>query len=704
MKLPFGLQLTKSTANDIRYDGLPLNTFGFGGFADSPTNGVSRRIRSDYENAFAPNIAIADEVIRRNIRLSPKGEVELEVDEQLAFTSSHPLWYALTHPNNAMGFTQFITVLTGGFMALPELSLLLWSKNANGELCPGAPEGGFNETNVWGFTVLPRTCRGVVDGRYKWTVHTRKWGLKEFYNDSVMTLRYAVLPDDGITGISPGSATAQEAAIRDALNQFERGFFANGARPSLIVTIYAATKEEYEAIRQAYEMSNRGAGKQGGVVYQSVIERKTAMGVPQPRIEVTPVGEVNNTLAINDIVGYTSVAINAAYGVSPLIMGDTTAVTFQNQQIIDRKFMGKVDSVSMRLFSELEREFERIFKVPLTFRFAWDSANVEIAEEQDIKAKTLLTKVQTIRELITMGADSDAAVKAVGLAGEDWDGLSLERPVGFSVPASNAVLEVEPAKTLPEPTAEAAGRKARVAIRQPDEITKVYDLLHEFTEHRIDKALGRVDNAITQQEQLYIDDIVDVIHQLADRGGVVAARQLANLIEGFRVSVSYEMSPEAWAEIEKRVVEQMDTYSDFLDGEIAAAQEKSPEDWVSVIEASVTAGLIGSRIQAITTMETKHAFQTGQLDSAINVQRDWQAVEPNGYLIKTWHATGAHPCEFCSKIDGTEASIEDTFVPEGLIHAGEHTLVLDTDYSDGSTPDAHVNCECTFGFGVKVRK
>jgi hypothetical protein len=201
-----------------------------------------------------------------------------------------------------------------------------------------------------------------------------------------------------------------------------------------------------------------------------------------------------------------------------------------------------------------------------------------------------------------------------------------------------------------------------------------------------------------------VDEMLEVLQELADAGGVTTARQLAQEIKDYKVGTTYVMSAQAFALIRERAETVISNYSNLLDAEIDKLIKANPDGWVTAYEASVAAGLIGARIEAVTVGETKNAFQAGQLDNAVNIQNEYRGVEANAYIIKTWHATGANPCEFCASIDGTQAGIQDTFVPDGLIHAGDETLVLDTDYADGTLPDAHVNCECTFGFTVKVDK
>lgn len=701
MRLPFGYALQKrANANP------PLNMGGTVMLPSTLYSAQARTIRSDYENAFAPISAVVDEVVKREVHLADPRNPDNDI------SSNTPLWYALTQPNDRMDWLAFLSLLVSGFMALPELSLLLWHFDENKMPVAGAPTGGFDLNTIAGFTVLPRGSREISpQGEEQWRVYSLRGGQQVYKRDSVITLKYSILPDDGFTGVSPGSSSAQEAAIRDGLNQHERGFFANGATPSLIVTIYARSNEEFQAIRSSYESANRGPGKQGGAVYQKVIDNPIS-GATDSRIEITPVGAVNDTLAINDIVKFTSATITSNYGVSPIMFGDATTTTYQNQQLVDRNFYKRCEAVMLRLFSAFERELARVthtYMPALPFKFAWTVSDIELTDELKVIADTNVSRVTALKALVDSGADVKTAAIALGLP-EEWQGLQLQ-PSALGGLFGNGAQPALIMQANPQPQMEASNaRRDPVSARQPDAISRVREMLLNIADHRLDLALGRVDNAaIRASEAAYVDELIAILNELANRGGVTAARQLAQEIKGYRVNTSYEMSVAAFQSIRDRAERVIGNYSDLLDSEIETMSAANPEGWTNDYAAAIATGAIGARINALVTAETKNAFQSGQYDSAVNVQNEWRQEEPGGYVIKSWHATGAQPCEFCATMEGVQAGIEDSFTPGGIIHthgAGEEdnvTLVLDTDYDDGTFPDAHVNCECTFGFTAEVR-
>jgi hypothetical protein len=716
---------------------------------------LSKTVRSNYANAFAPISAIVDEVVKRNLRLVMPNDYSIDVSKR------EPLWYAMNRPNSDMDLMSLLGIMISGFTSLNELSLLLWHHNGERTI-PGRPDGGFDLKNIAGFTVLPKCAKTQnAAGETVWRVMHRKHGMLEFCNKSVITLKYGVLPDDGVTGISPGSSSEQESSIRDSLNIYERGFFANGAKPSLIVTIHCRSKDEFNLIRNEYEMANRGAGKQGGVVYQAMYDAMPeGFGAAAPSIEVTPIGSVNDTLAINDIVSYTERTINGNYGISPIIWGDASTTTYQNQQLVDKKFMARVQSILVRLFSNFERELCRICKLEeLPFKFCWDSTDFELTEEVQLKTKinsdnianlkelislgatveqavevlclpeewaqiefkpnaSLLhsstgnANAMAIRSLIELGADPDKAAIALGLP-DTWQGLGLSAPTLAEqaelrmqtglLSSTNELTKASESKPDESVSNENIPEHFEVKIDEPEKLKTIRELLQKIAQDRADAALGVISNS-PQTDGEYIQEMLAILTTLANDGGARTIAELQSMADALELDISlveYSMSSENLQAIQDRAEQVLANYSEFLDEQISKYQSTDPDNLDTVLAAALAIGIISVRADMIAIGESKNAYQSGQYDAAKNTDGLLQAS--NCYIVKTWNASGLNPCEFCLSINGTQAGISDSFVPEGMIHADDHTLVLDENYTDGTLPDAHAHCVCTWTFRI-VRK
>lgn len=685
-------------------DGVPISSMQ----QQYTTPGVL--MRSSYDNGFAPISAISDEILKRNLHLGDVANPDTDVTTRFSF------WNAFSRPNDKMGFMQFMDVLVAGFLSLPEISLLVYHIGTNEEgdpaAIPGKPEGEpFTLDNIAGFTIIPNSCKGWnAENREEWEVDfgPLNGGIQKFCSDDVITLKYSLLPDDGVTGVSPGSASAQEAAIRDRLNQFQRALFDNGATPSIIVTIHARTHEEAEAIQKAYEQRNRGAAKSGGVVYQTVIDNPIAGLGGEPHIEITVVGTPNNNLAISEIVEFTNTTIVSNYGVSPINYGDATTTTFQNQNLADSKFMDRVQAILVRLCGAFENELERILNIYLPFTFVWDDAALEVAEEQLIKAQVATETVRAFVGLVQSGVTPKQAQVMLALP-EEWALVDILPPATTpdlvpSQPSLNQFqalkpLALEEGCTCPEHQHNKA-LPTKISEQEQTAQKKILNLLKQLAQDIFDKQVTNKTSKIKKADQEIIDELTQVMQLGADKTG----GQLINDIDIDRSLADFSaLSETSLKRLESRASKVITNYTDFVSDRLNSLDKDDPVR--QTFEKFYTEHG-RNKAKIIAQQETKNAYQNGELDVSKNIDRWVRKNKPQSYIVKTWTTTSDAPCRFCKRMNGTEAGIKDSFVPGGLINSGSEDvpdLVLDSGYSDGTIPDAHVNCQCVFKFSLKSK-
>ena len=373
-----------------------------------PVSTRARTARSDYPIVFSPVNAVVEEALSHEI---------LYLDEagNPKDKSRIPIANALDFPNTAMSSYKFLSTLMSGYLTLPQMDVLVWRREGS-YVVPGAPVNGFTPDTVAGFTLLPKGARQVVMGREQFTIQT-PGGQLVFYNDSVLSLKYALLPDDGWTGISPGSSTSVESQIQRDLGLYQRGFFENGAKPSLLVTIYARTSDEYERMRRDYEAANRGASRQQGVVYQRVVADGIS-GNGEARIEVKPVGTVNNELALDELTRYTGTRIDGAQGVSPIIYGDASTTTYQNQELVERKFYRTVQQRYQHFLRDLEFELRRVCG-DIGFHMGFEEFEKEITQQRMDLSNAARNNTTAFRRLLAMGYSAKQAATMLDLP-ETW--------------------------------------------------------------------------------------------------------------------------------------------------------------------------------------------------------------------------------------------------------------------------------------------
>jgi len=634
--------------------------------------------RSAYDNGFAPISAISDEILKRNLRLGDVNNIENDV------TSQYPFWYAVVRPNDRMGFTQFIDLLVAGFLSLDEFSLLVWH-TTDGQPVAGAPVGGFSYDNIAGFTVLQNKSKQFdSQGREYWE-QLGVGGTQKFYREDVITLKYSVLPDDGYSGVSPGSASGQEAAVQDRMNQQIRATFDNGATPSLIVTIHARSHEEAETIQRSYEKNNRGAAKAGGVVYQTVIDNAMLQGMGEPKIVITPVGMTNDNLAITEIADYTKANITANYAVSPIIYGDATTTTFQNQELANSKFMGRVQSIMVRLFASFEHEISRITNTILPFKFVWDDTDIELTEEQQVKAQTKTELVRAYLALVGSGASPSQVAEVLQLD-DSWKKLDVTVPVvALDSPREVNILEHK---------CEHHNSIERVSELESQAQKKIVELLKQASRDLFD---GKTINATASNSQIDKQIVAELV-KVMEKGSFKAGQELLDKLDTGRPLADFANLKEAsLLALEKRGRRVLQNYVEFVSERLNSLDVDDPlrQTFVRFYNSEVN-----SKVSTIAQQEIKKAYQSGELNVAENIQGWLNQNEPLSSIVKVWRTTSDMPCEFCVAMDGVQAGIEDSFVPGGLIDSGDTVLKLDTSYSDGSTPDAHVNCQCVYEFDL----
>ena len=706
-----GLRITRANASQSSQQ-TPQSVYG--ATTMGLINTQMRTKRSDYGNSFGPVNALVQEAVERAIY--PVGPTGAKL------MPPYPkAWQILQAPNTSMDFKSFLRSALIGYLSNSSVEMLAWHDS---DTHGSNPEPGYTDMAHWcGLTFLPKGSRNNVLNQIQYQVLDAH-GQRQIVTDAdVISLHYSMDPGT-LAYVSPVSASHEFAQILDSLAAQVRAYYNNGAVPELIVTIHAKTNEEFQKIRRAFERHNRGPSNSFGTVYQQVIDNGV-QGNNAPKIDITPVGGNGLDMNVKEICDVASQKINANLGVSSLIYGDTDSVSYQNQEVVNDKFNKRVTNTLKQFLSSLTFELNRLTG-GIGFAFAFDFEETEFAEKELTQAQTIYAKAQAFELLINSGVDSDKAAAAVD-APDTWLGMAASRqqatPQSISMapvnvytdrqqPVSTSVDKTvdKPAETAqPKPEQNASGD--RVAERQPEKHDKIHDLLREMAIAHFKRALtpGRA-NDVQDQDRKYILQLEALLQEIADNGGVTAARQLAQMIHSQTISTGYEIAGTPLHDLADRAATVIDNYSKYLDSNLddlqqpyhdAEGQEQTLSDdkILAILLASVETGAIASRIQEIVTSEGKHAFQTGQLDNVEQIQKE---VAPQGVVIqKIWKTTSGHPCEFCEAMDGTEVGVTDGFVVGGIITDDSgRSLVLDEDYSDGSTPDAHANCQCIFVWQV----
>lgn len=690
-------------ANGLGAQAAPQQTTAAGAWL-GPVNTTARTQRSNLANEFAAVNAIVDEVYSREF-FPTKSDGTRDTD------ANSSLLRVLARPNSNMNERMLVSTLISGTLTLPEMNVLLWHlENRDGEIVqtPGAPAGGFTEQTISGMTILPRGTRITgpdYEPRYVFNFNGARHVVER---NSVLSLKSAILPDDGVSGISPGSATQTEAGIMDRLVQQQRAYFDNGAKPDVMVKIHARTAQEAENFKALYLRNLRGARAAGGTLFSTILSGED--GAPAAWMEVEPVNATNHAQDVPAIAEFAQGRIDGAQGVSPLMYGRADAATYNNQQTAKARFYEKVDNLLMRFFDNFQHELERVVGAELSFNFGWTTREIEITDEKKTQADTRVANVNAFLALVNAGASAGQAAEALGL--NDFANLSV-KPAENTAPTNITANITPPAKTETNnyfTTLEKNAKdeqqhlensaKTRVADRQKHEISVLHEHLLDFAKNRVQKAAKRT-NALDPSDQMRVSQIVADLLQIAENGGTTAARQIAQQLKTRVVDTGYEISPNALNLILARANNVLANFAEFLDGKAADAEAAGATDAKAIgqyvferDDGGKTAVL--ARIRAIEVGESKFAFQTAQVDSGAQIQDG----TPGMTIAKIWHTTSAEPCKFCATMDGVEAGVKDVFPNTAAKIADPQGDFMSPKYTDGTTPDAHAQCQCVFSWKV----
>lgn len=651
-------------------------------------NSGMRTIRSDYANGFAPINKLVQEAVNR--RIYPVGENGREI----TYNFPH-LWNVLMHPNLNMNLRTFLQTALIGYLSNDEVNILIWH---------GTTPGYTNTNAISALTFLPKDSRYNLLDKTQFRVRGNDNDIATVDETDVLTLRYSLDPAS-MTAISPGSASHEVAQILDAMNMQLRAYFNNGATPQLVVTIHAKTDAEFQGIKRSFENANRGPARSYGTVYQHVADDGIT-GNGNPRIEIATVGAQADNLDIVNITNYATQQINNNLSVSSLIFGDTDAASYQNQEVVNDKFNKTVVNTLSQFLEDLIFELNRVTG-GAGFTFGFEYQETEFAEKELTQAQTTQAMATAFASLVNLGVPSDMAARAVG-APQTWLGLAAQKtiaPIPQAVSASAPVTMLGDRQS--DPKANRGGRLLTAKQRQPDAHQRIKDILTAMAKAHVHRHVG---NAVDDEDQKYVNELLVELQQIADNGGTTAARQLAQQISDQTIKTGYEISGTPLKALMDRASKVIDNYGSYLDEMIESASattldaatgvETSLSDAqiLSRLDDSIASGDIATRIDMMTTAEGKYAFQSGQQDSAQQIQDD----TPNVRVVKVWRAAGPNPCKFCTAMDGTEAGISDTFIPDGQITASDGAVMpLDTDYDTGEMPSGHPNCECVYEWHVE---
>ena len=632
-------------------------------------SGRARSQRSTYAAEMAPVNALVEEAFSRDIYcVNDAGE---KIDMRTL-----PIMRVLSRPNASMSMLAFLRTLFAGFLTEPEINALCWHEQG-GRLIPGAPAGGFRPGTLKAMTILPSGSRYNLLGEERFRVMMQDGGRTDVGAETVIRLKYSLLPTDGYSGVSPGSASRMAAQTLSDLGIYTDTIFTNGGTPTTLVRVRARDEAEFQTQVARYQAATRGADKAHSTIFAKVTAEGLG-GDGTPPIDVSPIAMTNKDLDIGTISDFAQRQVDSAQGVSPIIYGDASSTTYQNQELVERKFYKTVESRLAWFLTCLETELRRVCG-DIGCHFAFDSPVAEITQRRVDLAAANKDNTGSFLKLLSTGYTPHQAAAMLELPGWAMD------PQGQADARAQQTLTA----VTSSPTENAAtGSGTRALDRLDDADGRVEDLLIRLSRELVsDKATGvandaaSVDSMTDAQQglvQTYETLLAAILVEVMSRGGAVSDRQLAQIIKDVTVSMSYVPSPATVQYITDRIHDVTDHFA---------------SDVVAAAGAAGAAFDIEGRAHLIAIQEVKAAFDRGQLDAAQQVADILQRQGDPRRLMKVWKTTSSRPCPFCEDHDGQVVDLETAWSMAGAPSE-------DPRYADGGTPDAHPGCRCVFEWRV----
>lgn len=676
-----------------------------------------------YDNTFPSISRIADAIAEvQPIAINAEGK---EVK------NAH-LLEVLNRPNKEMCSTDFMEALAVMLLVHPKVHLLLWRKNANGELEAG---GQITEQNIAGLTFMEGANERIIAGKSEFHINGRV-----FTENEVISLSLAVNPYRLSDGYSPSVAAKKWATTDDYIAEYHNAQFRNNARPAGMLTIVADTAEEFNDAVDTIEAKFRGASNAGNTIY-NMRPSQTLDGKPAPaKIEWTPFAMTNKDLTLQPIYEQANRKMENVFGVPDEVRGHLQNSNYASAEVADYIFSRRVVYPTLvKIYAKLTHEFNRVFGgmgYALSFHY-----------EVPMLTDTRKLQAEALKTMIDAGFSVETSVEALRLP-ESYRQLKLASTASTkqcsaaqaveaelrSNEADDAVADRSEAKRSdtcamrPNKSTSAQLHGIKVALEDEGEedegelpqakadlVSPNLLIAYNNMTHQI---MTEIEMSITDYVALYEDDELDVEHELDLLEGVIERNfrnapelerditEIKSDLDGLRagtvVARGQDLAEQLGEEVDtldiglkiKDHIEQV-VADDLYDSYRATAKNLLNATAVILYQVlgrdidktatpeELESEILGRLAQLGEKQEwraVRFGFTEQQIVMSITAQMLWEWAQ-NEYKFKgykTWRVSplSPAPCEDCLKIDGETVRITEKF-SNGLMY-----------------PPLHPNCYC----------
>lgn len=603
---------------------------------------------------------------------------------------------ALYAPNDTYSCLEFLKLIASGILTQSHVDILVWTTEG--------PGGNITPNNITGYTILPANSRVYNDNRSDW-YHRVTMDLGngprqyEFTRDETISLSYSRHPNDLTRGISPAMTIKKWANVDDMIADYERGFFGNNAVPAGMLGIVSENTEDFQRNRARLENTFRGAGNNNGIVYNMVpVDPTTHKPSAASKLIWTPFQNSNDTLDLQTVSNVVNNRLANALAVPDIIRGIDNGQTYANAEMAERAFIeNTLKPLCMTVWDKWQFELDRITG-GLGYGITFDLALPAQTEVERVQAETQQIRVNTLIQLVNLGATVESAVEALNLP-EEYKHLNLH-------------------PTTPTTPTIASREKAAKPDRKTDDTTDETHILTATRTYvnRVIRLANRSRNGLTDDletvGQQWVHDVKDdLINHLAEY-----ARKTGLKLEQV-ITAWTELHPDTplavdiqsyttadwrklydWTDLPTNV---KDAYLDHLNTIAATSSRTITDKTLDILAKADTEQWPAQRLNdELTHLGNEHAkliarcetVQSQRLGSLYSAKHMSETLGVR--LQKTWRTTGdGNTCDFCRHMEGMTRSLDSTYMAEHAnISINGHDYV--NGFEDMITPNAHPNCRC----------
>lgn len=604
---------------------------------------------------------------------------------------------ALYAPNDTYSCLEFLKLIASGMLTQSHVDILVWTSEG--------PGGNITPDNITGYTILPTNSRVYNDSRSDWH-HRVTMDLGngphqyEFTRDETIALSYSRHPNDPTRGISPAMTIKKWANVDDMIADYERGFFGNNAVPAGMLGIVSENAEDFQRNRARLEETFRGAGNNNGIVYNMVpVDPTTHKPSQTSKLVWVPFQNSNDTLDLQTVSDVVNNRLANALAVPDIVRGIDNGQTYANAEMAERSFIeNTLKPLCMTVWDKWQFELDRITG-GLGYGITFDLDLPAQTEVEKAQAETQQIRVNSLIQLVNMGATIESAVEALGLP-EPYKRLNLHQP------------DTTPIPTLP------SKRTITKATKKTDDTpteTQILPATRTYID-RIIRLTRRTQNSLKDDletiSRQWVDDVEDTLithlTEYARKTGMKLEQVIttwAELHPNHPLAVDIQSYTTAdwqklydWTTLPDNIKTAYETHLQ----EIAHTTSKTitnktlelltradTEQWNAHRLHDELARMGNDHAELIARCETVQSQRLGSLYSARNISETLGVR-----LQKVWRTTGdGNTCAFCQHMEGTIRPLDSVYMAkDATVTIGDHTYT--NSFENMSTPNAHPRCRC----------